>query len=194
MPILYSSYENIALLIVYLLLAQGCLVAVNLWLKYWINLGEQGKERPSLRSFLSVFAILTILYSVINVGVMWVSFVTGRIRASRVFHKDLLSHVMRLPGAFFDTTPLGRVLNRFSTDVFQIDERITWKLSDSLAQATTILASLVVIAATMPLFLVTLPFFLVAFYVLLVYYLHASQDGKRIFQVGVFFLNWFFPL
>jgi ABC-type multidrug transport system fused ATPase/permease subunit len=122
---------------------------------------------------------------------MWVSFVTGRIRASRVLHRDLVCHVLRLPGSFFDTTPLGRILNRFSSDLIQIDERITWKLSDSLAQATTILASLAVISVTMPLFLATLPPFLVAFYVLLVYYLHASRDGKRIFQVGAFFFFFF---
>lgn len=170
-------------MIVFLLLAQVCLVGVNLWLKYWINLGEQEKERPSLRFFLSIFALLTALYSLTNVGVIWIVFVVGRIRASRVIHRNLLSSVMRLPGAFFDTTPLGRVLNRFSSDLHSIDERITWKLTDTFAQASTILSSLIVMAVVMPQILLALPFFCLGFYFLLVYYIHSSRDGKRIFQV-----------
>jgi len=170
-------------MIVFLLLAQVCLVSVNLWLKYWINLGEQEKERPSLRFFLSIFALLTALYSLTNVCVIWTVFVVGRIRASRVLHKNLLGRVMRLPGAFFDTTPLGRVLNRFSSDLHSVDERITWKLTDALAQASTILSSLIVMAFVMPQILLALPFFCLGFYFLLLYYIHSSRDSKRIFQV-----------
>ncbi|GJJ75169.1 hypothetical protein EMPS_07527 [Entomortierella parvispora] len=177
------SYANMTAMIVFLLLAQVCLIGVNLWLKHWINLGEQDKERPSLRFFLSIFALLTVLYSLANVGVIWIAFVVGRIRASRVLHKNLLSRVMRLPCAFFDTTPLGRVLNRFSSDMHSIDERITWKLSDSLAQASNILSSLIVMAVVMPQFLLALPFFLLAFYFLLMYYINSSRDGKRIFTI-----------
>lgn len=44
------------------------------------------------------------------------------LKAARSFHRKLLATVLRLPMAFFDTTPLGRVLNRFSKDVYIIDE------------------------------------------------------------------------
>jgi ABC-type multidrug transport system fused ATPase/permease subunit len=32
-------------------------------------------------------------------------------------HSDMLNAVFRLPMEFFDVTPLGRILNRFSKDV-----------------------------------------------------------------------------
>ena len=44
------------------------------------------------------------------------------LKAARTFHRKLLGTVLRLPMAFFDTTPLGRVLNRFSKDIYTIDE------------------------------------------------------------------------
>ena len=37
---------------------------------------------------------------------------------------DLLRAVLFAPMAFFDTTPLGRVINRFSKDIYTIDEQI----------------------------------------------------------------------
>ncbi|TKR75883.1 hypothetical protein L596_017113 [Steinernema carpocapsae] len=49
----------------------------------------------------------------------------GAFRASRVLHNVLLENVVRLPMAFFDTTPLGRILNRFGRDVEVVDDLIS---------------------------------------------------------------------
>lgn len=46
----------------------------------------------------------------------------GALSASRILHKQLLQNVLRAPlSTFFDVTPLGRVLNRFSKDVDTTD-------------------------------------------------------------------------
>lgn len=36
------------------------------------------------------------------------------INASRILHSRLLNNIMRVPMLFFDTTPTGRVVNRFA--------------------------------------------------------------------------------
>lgn len=48
-------------------------------------------------------------------------FAIGCLRAARDLHNKLLGNVLRLPMSFFDTTPLGRILNRFSKDMDTID-------------------------------------------------------------------------
>lgn len=48
-------------------------------------------------------------------------FAIGCLRAARDLHNKLLHNCVRLPMAFFDTTPLGRILNRFSKDVDTVD-------------------------------------------------------------------------
>lgn len=45
----------------------------------------------------------------------------GVVRASSSLHLDMLTSVLRAPSRFFDATPSGRVLNRFSKDVDDVD-------------------------------------------------------------------------
>ena len=53
------------------------------------------------------------------------------LRAAKAFHQSLVSHLLTLPTAFFDTTPLGRILNRCSKDIYTIDERLQEVLYES---------------------------------------------------------------
>ena len=48
----------------------------------------------------------------------------GGIFASKLLHNRMLENILRSPMSFFDTTPLGRILNRFSKDIYVIDEAI----------------------------------------------------------------------
>ncbi len=41
----------------------------------------------------------------------------GTLNAAMKLHEKMLSGIMRSPMSFFDTTPLGRILNRFSKDI-----------------------------------------------------------------------------
>lgn len=48
--------------------------------------------------------------------------VVGSVQAARLLHAALLHNKIRSPQSFFDTTPSGRILNRFSKDIYVIDE------------------------------------------------------------------------
>lgn len=57
---------------------------------------------------------------------------TGTLVAATNLHKQLLLSIMRSPLGFFDTTPLGRILNRFSKDVDVMDNTLPLNLSSML--------------------------------------------------------------
>lgn len=48
----------------------------------------------------------------------------GTVHSARILHTSLLDRIMRSPMYFFDTTPLGRIVNRFSKDIDTIDSTI----------------------------------------------------------------------
>ena len=92
-----------------------------------------------------------------------IALTVGITRASRSLHSHLLYTILRCPGAFFDVTPLGRILNRFGKDIDTIDmavpEGIKWSLM-MLCEAV----SIVFVVA------ISTPFFLTAFGPLLLIY------------------------
>ncbi|KAF8942793.1 hypothetical protein BGZ47_006115 [Haplosporangium gracile] len=176
------TYKYAMLIILFHVLMQVCYVGTSLWLKYWIERNENTDQdsRPSLSFFLLVFSGLTLVYVLIGIALFWVAFGVARIRASEYLHRIFMSRTMRLPSAFFDTTPLGRIINRVSSDFASIDDRIPWKLFEAIGHAVSLIASLTVVAFTIPLFLVASPFIALIYYYVQKYYLRASRAVKRI--------------
>jgi ATP-binding cassette subfamily C (CFTR/MRP) protein 1 len=78
----------------------------------------------------------------------------GAIEAARYFHSRMLSRVLRAPMSFFDTTPLGRVINRFSKDQYSIDETVPRTLGMFLAMLLSVVGTVLVISMVTPFFLV----------------------------------------
>jgi len=52
-----------------------------------------------------------------------------RTKASNNMHTSILQKVMFFPISFFDVTPVGRIVNRFSQDITTIDEELAGSLS-----------------------------------------------------------------
>ena len=90
----------------------------------------------------------------------------GGIFASRLIHNRLLVNILRLPMSFFDTTPSGRILNRFSKDIYTIDETIPRSIRSFIMTFFSVLSTIFVISFATPLFMaVILP--LIVFYLLI---------------------------
>lgn len=80
----------------------------------------------------------------------------GSVQAARSLHQALLHNKMRSPQAFFDTTPSGRILNRFSKDVHVIDEVLGLTILTLLSAGCNTISTIVVIMASTPLFTVVI--------------------------------------
>ena len=80
------------------------------------------------------------------------------VRASGKLHGDMLSNILRSPMEFFDTTPMGRILNRFSRDIETIDNILPNLIRSWMNTFFSVIATIVVISYSTPIFLsVVLP-------------------------------------
>lgn len=80
----------------------------------------------------------------------------GGINAARKLHMALLENKFHTPQSFYDTTPTGRVINRFSKDIFVVDEVIPPTILMFLGTFFSSLSTMIVIIASTPLFTVVI--------------------------------------
>ncbi|EOB04098.1 Multidrug resistance-associated protein 7, partial [Anas platyrhynchos] len=110
-------------------------------------------------------------------------FAYGTIRAAVVIHNRLLQRVVKATVTFFDTTPTGRILNRFSSDLYCVDDTLPFILNIFLANMYGLLGMLVIITYGLPwIGLVLLP--LAALYFSIQrYYRRTSRELKRLYNL-----------
>lgn len=81
---------------------------------------------------------MTIIYFQIGVTILAASIIMAivSLRASGVLHKKMLNRILKAPMSFFDTTPTGRVVNRFAKDVDVTDSAMPMviRLSEKLGK------------------------------------------------------------
>ncbi|KAM6128193.1 ATP-binding cassette sub-family C member 10 isoform 2-T2 [Pterocles gutturalis] len=110
-------------------------------------------------------------------------FAYGTIHAAVVIHNRLLQRVLKATVTFFDTTPTGRILNRFSSDLYSVDDSLPFFLNIFLANLYGLLGMLVIIAYGLPwIGLVLLPL-AVLYFSIQRYYRRTSRELKRLYSV-----------
>ncbi|KAI1287041.1 Multidrug resistance-associated protein 1 [Halotydeus destructor] len=101
-------------------------VLASLWLGEWASDSESRFRRRdlSLRNIrLSIFTSLGVLQAVCSLILTYLLYVIAA-DASKTLHSQMLARILRAPMSFFDTTPTGRILNRFTSDVYSNDSTL----------------------------------------------------------------------
>ena len=82
--------------------------------------------------------------------------------------------------SFFDTTPAGRILNRFSKDIDVLESTIPPTLKLFLLTASGLVQVIIVVSIATPLFLVLLVPILLLYIFLQRFYIPTSRQLKRL--------------
>ena len=102
------------------------------------------------------------------------------IKASQRLHDRMAEAVLRAKIQFFDTNPLGRILNRFSADVGITDDQLPPTLFDFFMLAFIVLGALVTTISTLPFVLLALPFLGWYFWYVRNVFVTSSRELKRL--------------
>ncbi|KAG0219752.1 Multidrug resistance-associated protein 1 [Mortierella sp. NVP41] len=178
-----ASYLYSFLSLFIYLLSQASQIGVSVWLQHWSTRSET-IQRESLSTFLGVYAILVLCYMSSDIGVNLIIFLGGGIRSSRLLHDRLADRVLRLPMAFFDTTPVGRIVNRFSTDMDNLDSEMPMNVTDVCYFLSVTLGTIIVISFKLPIFLALVPVLMFFYFWAQEYYMRTSRALKRIHMIS----------
>ncbi|MEQ2262443.1 hypothetical protein XENORESO_012119 [Xenotaenia resolanae] len=107
-------------------------------------------------------------------------FAYGVVYAAFSIHNRLLDRVLKATVTFFDITPLGRILNRFSSDLYSVDDSLPFILNILLANIFGLLGMLVVISYGLPWVLVPLLPLALLYHQTQHFYRHTSRELKRL--------------
>ncbi|XP_047130955.1 multidrug resistance-associated protein 1 isoform X2 [Hydra vulgaris] len=135
------------------LITEGFSLCSRIWLADWSSNNNVSENKRNI--YLEVFGGLGIAQGFFTwLEAYIIGF--GVTKASKDLHDKLLKNVLRCPMLFFETTPVGRLINRFSKDINIIDESIPKSLKSLLPCFFTICSAVVTISYTVPLFIAPL--------------------------------------
>ncbi|TPX57540.1 hypothetical protein PhCBS80983_g03764 [Powellomyces hirtus] len=129
--------------------------------------------------YLTIYAAIgavSLLALLIRIVVVY----SGSLRASRRLHDTMLRKLLCAPMRFFDTTPMGRILNRFSRDIQCLDQEVASYSGEFLANAVAAVAIVVVVAAVTPVFVGGLIPIALVYLSVARRYLRTSTELKRL--------------
>jgi len=163
------------------ILSSGNELASLAWVSYWTT--DTDYSNNSQAFYLGIYGAMAVSLGIITFAR---SFLLARfgVRASNSLHTNLLRSVLNAPMSFFDTTPTGRIISRFSKDMYAIDQELADQLDFFLMCSINVVVSLGTIVFVTPWFgVVVLPLMIVYIH-LLNYFREVSRETKRLESIS----------
>ncbi|KAK4053428.1 hypothetical protein OIV83_001593 [Microbotryomycetes sp. JL201] len=175
-----NGYIGVFLYLATIIAQQGLQIGTNVWLKNWSQRNSETGNNGNLTYYLGIYAAF-------GVGAAAVLFANGVllyslcvIRSATIMHDRMFNAVLRSPMLFFETTPLGTILNRFSRDIYVIDEVLARVFGGFFRTMAGVIGMIVVITTGAPLFLLVAVPLLFVYKTVQTYYLATSRELKRL--------------
>ncbi|KAI9094069.1 ABC transporter type 1, transmembrane domain-containing protein [Phlyctochytrium arcticum] len=166
------------------LLVQTSSIGQDWWLKQWSSASKASNngDEKSVYYYLTIYTIIGGI-SILTLFIRAIVVTIGSLNASRRLHSTLLKRILYAPMRFFDTTPMGRILNRFSRDIQVLDQETIRYAGEFVSHVVSAIAILTVIAIVTPVFLAGVVPIAVLYYSVARLYLRTSRELKRLESV-----------
>ncbi|KAI9714511.1 MAG: hypothetical protein M1820_000472 [Bogoriella megaspora] len=169
-----GSILVLPLVFILLVLSQGANISTSLWLSWWTS----NKFGYSEGTYIGVYAALGVVQVLLMFFFSLALSVFGT-RSSKVMLQQAIYRVLRAPMSFFDTTPLGRITNRFSKDIDVMDNNLTDAMRMYFLTMAMIISVFALIVAYFYYFAVALGPLMILFLFCASYYRASAREMKR---------------
>ncbi|KAG8779614.1 hypothetical protein FRC12_024032 [Ceratobasidium sp. 428] len=164
----------------FVLAALGVLLQTY-WLGVWARAYDAHFGHPEevdTLFYLGVYSTICVT-SILLFGLAFVVHIVGSVRASRSVHDQLLAAMLGAPLRWFDSTPVGRLIARFTQDMCSVDEALPSTLQDLIDMTIQLGLRLITIVAFSPAFILPGVVLLLVGYCIAQVYIAAQLWTKR---------------
>jgi len=179
----FASYLNamggvgigIFLALLFILTQTSVLVTVAA-MGRWAERDAQDQDNTDIFATVGAMSALVVLLSVFRAYFCF----ELTIKASQKLHDKMAESVLRAKIEFFDTNPLGRIVNRFSSDVGVCDDQLPQTLFDFFMIAIVVVGAIITALTTLPFALAILPFLIWYFIRVRKIFVTSTRELKRL--------------
>ncbi|KAM5532134.1 hypothetical protein V8D89_014227 [Ganoderma adspersum] len=163
-------------LLLFVTLSQVAQVANTLFLGFWTSSSIHGFTQGDYMGVYAALGVASGLFAfALSLNISMMSLTAGL----NMFKSAFLA-VVYSPVAFFDTTPLGRIMSRLSKDQDTIDTELGLIANQVLATASSVIGTAGLVFYTFPYLGIIFAPLIVLYYVAAVYYRRTSVEAKRL--------------
>ncbi|AJS20085.1 Yor1p [Saccharomyces cerevisiae YJM1307] len=153
-----------------------CSLFSSVWLSYWTE--NKFKNRPP-SFYMGLYSFFVFAAFIFMNGQFTILCAMG-IMASKWLNLRAVKRILHTPMSYIDTTPLGRILNRFTKDTDSLDNELTESLRLMTSQFANIVGVCVMCVVYLPWFAIAIPFLLVIFVLIADHYQSSGREIKRL--------------
>ncbi|XP_072025842.1 ATP-binding cassette sub-family C member 9-like [Amphiura filiformis] len=170
---------------IFRLALEGCSLGKVFWLALWSEAGEN--LNVTANSTMEVDNLYYIaVYGWLSLGLLASTFfmamagVTAMFIAAKNIHSEMIRNIFGSPLRFFDTTPVGRTMNRLSSDTHIVDIKLLVTLFSLSFFIVSLPSFLIAIAAVQPIFLLEMIPVAIAFWLIYKQFIASSRELQRL--------------
>uniref|UniRef100_A0AAR2JNZ2 ATP-binding cassette, sub-family C (CFTR/MRP), member 12 n=1 Tax=Pygocentrus nattereri TaxID=42514 RepID=A0AAR2JNZ2_PYGNA len=185
-----GGYFLLLFVILIFILLVGSTAFSNWWLSYWLHEGSGNStgsgnisENPDLGFYQMIYGVTVIAMLVLSVAKGY-TFTKVTLHASSKLHDTMFKRILASPMSFFDTTPTGRMINRFSKDQDEIDAVLPFNMENFLQFCLMVTYTILTVCIVFPYLLIAVAVLGVIFTVILYIFQRSIREMKRMENVS----------
>nr|XP_027190431.1 ABC transporter C family member 12-like isoform X3 [Cicer arietinum] len=157
-------------------LTEALRISSSTWLSVWTSQDSTAASQAGY--FIFIYALFSFgQVSVALANSYWL--IISSLRAAKRLHDAMLDKILRTPMVFFQTNPVGRIINRFAKDTGDIDTNVFNLGNMFLGQVWQLLSTFVLIGTVSTISLWAIMPILIFFYVAYIFYQSTAREVKR---------------
>ncbi|KAF9078085.1 metal resistance protein YCF1 [Rhodocollybia butyracea] len=163
---------------------QAVSVLGNFTLRAWGEHNRETESNDGMFKYILGYGLLLLSQVLLSGASGLLVWVFCSIRSAKQLHDNMLDALIRAPLFWFEITPIGRILNLFSRDIYVVDGILARVISMSFRMFVVTSSIILVIGSSFPLFLLAVVPLGWFYLMVMKYYLATSRELKRLDAVS----------